>query len=131
VPFESLRGVIAIGGEDFDVLRRIGENAYLRSLYRRYYSRDEVELAALSPITHFAPPNAPAFLLLAVEQDTAAIEESQRMTQALAAAGVQAAYATVPERREGYRPTYFMAEADGAGHEVMPFLRDVLGLGKR
>ena len=65
VPFETVRGVISIGGEDFDVVRRMRTNAFLRSTYQRYYGRDESEAATLSPSSHLEAPNAPAFLLLA------------------------------------------------------------------
>lgn len=126
IPFANLRAVISIGGEDFDVLRRAGENAYLRSLYRRHYSRDEAELARLSPMTHLAPPNAPAFLLMAEARDENGIRESQRMAAALASAGAAASYAELPDPRERVRATQFMAEEAGSGREVMPFLRSVL-----
>lgn len=128
IPFASLRAVISVGGEDFDVLRRVAENRYLRVLYRRYYGRDEADLARLSPMTHLPPPNAPAFLLMAAERDENGIRESQRMTAALAEAGAAASYAGLPERRERVRATHFMAEEAGSGREVMPFLRSVLNL---
>lgn len=123
VPFEAVRGIVSIGGEDFDVVRRASESAYLRSLYRRYYDTEKAGLAELSPVTHLEPPNAPAFLLLASERDENGIRESRLMAQALVQAGTTAAFATLPEKREGRRPTYLLAEPGGSGSEIIAFLQ--------
>jgi arylformamidase len=122
-PLEHLRGVVSLGGEDFDVAQRMAENSYLRSRYHRYYSSDEGELLQLSPAAHLQAPNAPAFLLLATEKDKEGVIQSERMARALSAVGTPAHYATLPEQREGFLPSYFMAEPDGSGREVVPFLQ--------
>lgn len=122
VPFDAVRAVISFGGEDFDVLRRMKGSPYLRSLCRRYYGGDEAELSAFSPASHLQLPNAPAFLLLAGEGDAAGIEESRSIAEKLLAAGSSAEFATVPDKREGVRRTYFLGEPGGAAWEIMPFL---------
>jgi len=123
VPFEAVRGVISIGGEDFDVVRRMKESAYLRSRYQRYYGRDEAEAAALSPISHLGAPDAPSFLLLADERDTDGVEESASITRALVNAGSPATFVKLPEQHEGVRRTYFLAEQGGSGWEIMDFVQ--------
>ncbi|MGZ3196164.1 MAG: alpha/beta hydrolase family protein [Croceibacterium sp.] len=127
VPFEAVRGVVSVGGEDFDVVRRSSKNAFLRSRYLRYYGSDEAETASLSPATHLAAPNAPGFLLLARERDTDAFEESGLIAQALMKAGSPATFMTLPEQREGVRRTYLLVEQGGAGWEIMDFVQEALG----
>jgi hypothetical protein len=123
IPFEALRGVISIGGEDFDVVRRMKESAFLRSRYQRYFGRDESEAAALSAASHLEAPNAPAFLLLADAHDSNGLRESRSFAEALAMAGSPATFVALPEQREGVRRTYFLAEQGGSGWEIMAFLR--------
>jgi arylformamidase len=128
VPFESLRGVISDNGEDFDLIRRSRESAYFRAFYRRYYGDDDTKLAALSPTTHVAPPNAPAFLMLANERDVDQTRESRLMVDALGRAGTSATFVALPDKHEGVRKTYFLAEQGGSGWEIIDFVRKALGL---
>jgi hypothetical protein len=130
VPFDALRGIVSIGGEDFDVARRASESAYLRSLYRRYYGAEKADLTELSPVTHLAPPNAPAFLLLASERDENGVRESRLMAQALVQPGTTAAFVRLPEKRQGRRPTYLLAEPSGSGWEIIAFLQSALDIGR-
>jgi arylformamidase len=123
IPFEALRGVISIGGEDFDIVRRMKESAYLRSRYQRYLGHGESEAAAFSAASHLEAPNAPAFLLLADAHDSNGLRESRSFAEALANAGSPATFVALPEQREGVRRTYFLAEQGGSGWEIMAFLR--------
>lgn len=122
VPFESLRGVISVDGEGFDLTRRSAESKVMRQKYKRAYSGDAAELAAFSPLTHVAPPNAPAFLLLASPDHADGIRESSMMAQSLLRAGTVARFATLPDKRKGSLRTVFLAEQGGSGWEIMDFL---------
>lgn len=126
VPFEAVRGVVSVGGEDFDVVRRSSKNAFLRSRYLRYYDSDAAETASLSPATHLAAPNAPGFLLLARERDTDAFEESGLIAEALMKAGSPATFVALPEQHEGVRRTYLLVEQGGSGWEIMDFVQAAL-----
>jgi hypothetical protein len=123
VPFDAVRGVISIGGEDFDVVRRMKESSFLRSRYQRYYGRDEVETATLSAASHLELPNAPGFLLLADARDRAGLEESRSITEALVNAGSTAVFVTLPEPRDEVRRTHFLAEPGGSGWEIVAFVQ--------
>lgn len=128
VPFDSVRGVIVFGGEDFDIVRRTQTSAYLRSAYQRYYGRDEAEAATLSPINHLQAPNAPAFLLFADERDNDAEDETRSFTKALVNAGTPATFVTLPEPHGQVRRTHFLVEEGGSGWEMMGFVLKAFGV---
>jgi hypothetical protein len=128
IPFESLRGVVAIDGDNFDLARRSAESAIMRAEYKRVYAADPTALAAFSPMAHIASPNAPAFLLLSAPDRTDAVRESGLMTSALVQGGTEATFVTLPEPRKGNLKTLFLAEQGGSGWQLIDFLQHTLGM---
>lgn len=122
VPFDSLLGVVSIGGEDFDLARRAAESNVVRDRYKRLYGGDTAGLGTFSPMAHIALPNAPAFLLLASPNDIDSSRESGLMVKALARAGTKATFLPLLEQRKGNRRTLFLAEPAGSGWDVMDFV---------
>lgn len=125
VPFTSVVGSVSVNGDGFDIPRRIATaGAYRAGGYRRVFGRDPNAWTRLSPVSHLAPPNAPAFLFLTLREPTLALQ-SREMQEALNAAGASAELVDLPKFREGELSTYLLAEPKGAGDELMSFLDKV------
>ncbi len=86
---DDLAGVIPLDGAGYDVPSQMGENLLLMGdTYKQAFSTDPVRQLALSPTSHAAAPNAPAFLILHVERADAK-EQSEGLATALRSAGTQ------------------------------------------
>jgi dipeptidyl aminopeptidase/acylaminoacyl peptidase len=112
-----------VDGEGFDLVRRSAESKFMHDEYKRIYADGAAALKAFSPMTHVAPPNAPAFLLLASHDHVDGVRESEFMAQALTSAGTAATFAALPDQRKGNLRTTFLAEQGGSGWAVMDFLQ--------
>jgi arylformamidase len=123
IPFESLRALVIWGSTEFDLVARVAEVPDMVGSYRRYYGGDRASYVRHSPITHAARPNAPAFLFTIAEDATQGTEETKVMVDALTNAGTDARLIELPAYRPNARRTRFMLEPDGAGSEILPFLR--------
>jgi acetyl esterase/lipase len=101
VPFASIRGVVVLNGDAFDVRRRMaGSNGYRRRQYADVFGRDEAVQAAYSPIAHARAPDAPAWLFHALRSDANLRAEAEAMASALRAGGAQAEVRLVQPTRD-------------------------------
>ncbi|WP_126174410.1 alpha/beta hydrolase family protein [Altericroceibacterium xinjiangense] len=128
VPFGSLQGIVGINGTGFDIPRRAEESDFLKSQYRRTFGRSPADQRRLSPVVHLDPPNAPAFLMMAQEDDRDARPQTKEMAEALKKAGIETQFIELPAFKKERQDTYFLAEPEGAGSELLSFLRTQFGV---
>jgi len=91
----SLRGVIAIDGAAYDVPTQVAAGGIMHDRYIEAFGADSVRQLALSPTSHAAAPNAPAFLLPHVQRPDG-IAQADELAAALQAAGTSAEEASFP-----------------------------------
>lgn len=123
LPFNSVRAVLALNGDGFDIPRRIATSSRFRARhYERLFGTEPSAQRELSPVTHLAAPNAPIFLF-------AAEEGSERMGQAEAIASLlrqsDAEVQVWPLERtiRGSLETYLGAPQHSRTSELRDFLR--------
>lgn len=85
----SLRGVIPIDGAAYDVPKQIAFGGVMHDRYLEAFGTDPARQTALSPTSHAAAPNAPAFLLPHVQR-VDGVAQSKELVAALTAAGTPA-----------------------------------------
>ena len=85
----SLRGVIAIDGAASDVPTQVAAGGIMHDRYLGAFGPDPVRQVALSPASHTAAPNAPAFLLPHVQR-VDGIAQAEELAAGLQAAGTSA-----------------------------------------
>jgi len=91
----SLRGVIAIDGAAYDVPTQMAFGGIMHDRYVEAFGTDPVRQQALSPTSHAAAPNAPAFLLPHVQRPDG-IAQADELAAALQAAGTSVEEASFP-----------------------------------
>jgi arylformamidase len=91
----SLRGVIAIDGAAYDVPTQVAAGGIMHDRYLEAFGTDPGRQTALSPTSHAAAPNAPAFLLPHVQRPDG-IAQADELAAALQAAGTTAEEADFP-----------------------------------
>lgn len=91
----SLRGVIAIDGAAYDVPTQVAQGGIMHDRYLEAFGSEPVRQQALSPTSHAAAPNAPAFLLPHVQRPDG-IAQADELAAALQAAGTNAEEAGFP-----------------------------------
>ena len=91
----SLRGVIAIDGAAYDVPTQMAFGGIMHDRYVEAFDTDPVRQHALSPTSHAAAPNAPAFLLPHVQRPDG-IAQADELAAALQAAGTSVEEASFP-----------------------------------
>ena len=91
----SLRGVIAIDGAAYDVPTQMAFGGIMHDRYVEAFDTDPVRQQALSPTSHAAAPNAPAFLLPHVQRPDG-IAQADELATALQAAGTSVEEASFP-----------------------------------
>jgi len=91
----SLRGVIAIDGAAYDVPKQIAAGGIMHDRYLEAFGSDPARQLALSPASHVAAPNAPAFLLPHVQRPDG-VAQADELAAALKAAGTNAEEAGFP-----------------------------------
>lgn len=97
VPFVSIRGVLIIDGEGFDIPGRIAAlEERRRRRYERVFGTDPDGQARLSPASQLAPPNSPAFLVHATEGVSDFATQAEAMADSLRNAGSRAEVRLVP-----------------------------------
>ncbi len=80
--FADVAGIVPLDGAGYDVPAQMGENRrLLGDTYEQAFGTDLARQRALSPTSHGAAPNAPAFLILHVER-----ADAKRQSEGLAAA---------------------------------------------
>ena len=91
----SLRGVIAIDGAAYDVPTQMAFGGIMHDRYVEAFGTDPVRQQVLSPTSHAAAPNAPAFLLPHVQRPDG-IAQADELAAALQAAGTSVEEASFP-----------------------------------
>lgn len=91
----SLRGVIPIDGAAYDVPTQMAFGGIMHDRYVEAFGTDPVRQQALSPTSHAAAPNAPAFLLPHVQRPDG-IAQADELAAALQAAGTSVEEASFP-----------------------------------
>ena len=91
----SLRGVIAIDRAAYDVPTQMAFGGIMHDRYVEAFGTDPVRQQALSPTSHAAAPNAPAFLLPHVQRPDG-IAQADELAAALQAAGTSVEEASFP-----------------------------------
>jgi acetyl esterase/lipase len=116
--FSAVRGVVSVNGHGFDIGEQIAEATPFRAeAFRKAFGSDPGVHARLSPVTYFAPPNAPAFLFQAVADHPHIQNQAMSMYRLLKRAGAKSAYAPLPPwRRHGSRSYYGWEGGDGYLH---------------
>ncbi|KPL68240.1 hypothetical protein SZ64_08975 [Erythrobacter sp. SG61-1L] len=130
IPFDSVRAAVIPESKAFDLPAQAAESDYLKNWYSRIYGKDQARLVRFSAASHVQKPNAPAFLFMASKDFKEATEQSTKMAQMLAEQGTDARFVELPAFLPKARNTYFLAEPEGSGKELIPFLNEVLGSSK-
>jgi arylformamidase len=87
-PFDAVRAAVLIDGAGYDVPRVMaGDPGGVMRYYGPAFGADRQRQAALSPINHTAPPNAPAWLMLYDYNRMDAGSEATALAERLDAAG--------------------------------------------
>jgi len=98
VPIKALRGAILLDGAGYDVARQLnGAGPLVRRIYTRAFGADPRFHASVSPLTHAAAPNAPAFLIVHDADRLDAKGQSEALAAALRKAGARVALEAVPD----------------------------------
>jgi acetyl esterase/lipase len=94
VPFDAVKAVILLDPAAIDIppIMAAGRGAgTVKQFYQPAFGDDAERQAALSPLHHAAPPNAPAWLMLHDVNNPLAGLQSQQLSVALVAAGAREA----------------------------------------
>ena len=94
VPFDALKAVVLLDPAAIDVppIMAAGRGAgTVKQFYQPAFGDDPARQAALSPLSHAEPPNAPAWLMLHDVNNPLAGLQSQQLSIALIAAGAREA----------------------------------------
>jgi arylformamidase len=87
--------VIAIDGAAYDVPTQVAQGGIMHDRYLEAFGSEPVRQQALSPTSHAAAPNAPAFLLPHVQRPDG-IAQADELAAALQAARTNAEEASFP-----------------------------------
>lgn len=132
VPFASVRGVFISNGEGFDIPGRVAAVERRRSRqYERVFGVDRQRQAALSPISHLAPPNSPAFVFHAAEGVSDFAAQAQAIAEALRGAGSRAEVRLIPRTMAYARATYLGTPQHPETARLKADLRWLAGLDAR
>ena len=132
VPFASVRGVFITNGEGFDISARIPAIDRRRGRqYQRVFGTDRQRQAELSPTSHLAPPNSPAFLFHAAEGVSDFAAQAQAMAGALRGAGSRAEVRLIPRTIAYALGTYLGTPQHPQTAQLKADLRSLAGLDAR
>lgn len=96
ISFADIDGVMPNDGAAYDVPAQMAQaRGRGAGIYADAFSTDSARQQALSPITHAADPNAPAFLLLHVQRG-GAVTQAKALAEALKRGGSRVAIGSVP-----------------------------------
>lgn len=130
VPLDAIRGVVTVNGTGFDITESLARvPPHLRTPYYRLFGMDPLAHARLSPSAHLTPPNAGRFLFLFERHEERMRREAEGGAGRFAAAGLSARAGYLAKWHPETRSTYLLAEAGGAGDELLAFLNDAAGVG--
>lgn len=119
----AIKGVILLDGAGYDVARNMaGDRVEAAMLYRNAFGDDVARQRALSPVTHAAAPNAPAWLILHVADRPASAEQSRLLGQALLNARASVDVVGVANTDHGRLNREIGAPGDVATSEIEQFL---------
>lgn len=94
--FADIDGVMPNDGAAYDVARQLeGAGPMMKRTYTEAFGTDPARQQALSPITHAAAPNAPAFLLIHVQR-VDGVAQNAALAEALRRAGTQVEIGSFP-----------------------------------
>lgn len=94
--FADLRGVMPNDGAAYDVASQIaGAGPLMKRTYEQAFGTDPARHKALSPLTHAAGPNAPAFLLIHVQREDG-VAQNKALANALKRAGTRVEVGSFP-----------------------------------
>ena len=94
--FADIDGVMPNDGAGYDVPTQIaGAGPMMKSTYAEAFGTDPARQKALSPITHTAAPNAPAFLLLHVQRPDG-VAQAKALAEALKRGGTPVEIGSFP-----------------------------------
>jgi arylformamidase len=94
--FADLKGVMPNDGAAYDVPTQIaGAGPMMKDTYTQAFGTDPVRQKALSPFSHAAAPNAPAFLLLHVQRKDG-VAQNAALAEALRRAGTPVEIGSFP-----------------------------------
>lgn len=94
--FADIDGVMPNDGAAYDVAAQIaGAGPMMKRTYTEAFGTDPARQRALSPITHAAAPNAPAFLLIHVQREDG-VAQNAALAEALRRAGTQVEIGSFP-----------------------------------
>lgn len=86
---QDVTGIVPIDGAAYDVPAQMEQaGRFMLKTYRGAFGTDPTRQAALSPVNHAEPPNAPAFLILHVNREDGTLQ-SKQLERVLAAAGTR------------------------------------------
>ncbi|MBB4633731.1 alpha/beta hydrolase [Sphingosinicella soli] len=127
VPMKAVKAVVLLDGAGYDVAAQMKTGGpVIQKLYGPAFGNDPRRQAALSPMSHTAPPNAAAWLALYVEGRDASLGQSQALVKALEASGVKARALAVPESSHSQLNQNLGMDGDAATAEVDAFLKAAL-----
>jgi acetyl esterase/lipase len=94
--FADIDGVMPNDGAGYDVGRQIsGGGSMMTETYTQAFGTDPARQKALSPITHAAAPNAPAFLLIHVQRPDG-VAQAKALAEALKRSGTTVEIGSFP-----------------------------------
>lgn len=129
--FADIDGVMPNDGAAYDVAEQIkGAGPMMRDTYTQAFGTDPARQKALSPLTHAAGPNAPAFLLIHVQREDG-VAQNKALAEALGRAGTPVEIGSFPgEGMQGHAEiNRRLGEPDYPATPVMDaWLRKVLGV---
>jgi acetyl esterase/lipase len=128
VPFATVRAVVVLNGDAFDVSGRMAaSNAYRRRQYAQLFGRDGSVQLAYSPMAHLSAPNTPAWLFHALRTEEELVREAETLAAALRAAGAQAQVRHVERSRRNRAATYIGTPQHEETAPLVRFLREATG----
>lgn len=128
VPFAAIRGVVAVNGDGFDLVRRVATASRFRaSRYRTEFGNDPARWRLFSPASHIAAPNASRFLFLASSAGGEFVPQARDMTSLLGS-GAAAEFWTVPQTRRGAPGTYLGLPQHPRTRDLRSAMREMVGL---
>jgi acetyl esterase/lipase len=94
--FADIDGVLPNDGAAYDVAAQIkGAGPMMMETYTQAFGTDPARQKALSPLTHAAGPNAPAFLLIHVQREDG-VAQNKALAEALKRSGTQVEIGSFP-----------------------------------
>lgn len=94
--FADIDGVMPNDGAAYDVARQVAQSGgRMGGVYTEAFGTDPARQQALSPITHAAGPNAPAFLLIHVQRPDG-VAQAKALAEALERAGTAVEIGSFP-----------------------------------